>query len=97
MPQMDLDYDDICNRLMDAAALMIDNGIGYAQQGVVLAHVLESIPEKKRHEIQQFVLTCWHDLFVQGKLSWGYNLDNPGPPFFHIPASVPERAKAMNF
>ena len=36
-------------------------------------------------DIQQAILTCWHDLFREGALSWGYDLDNPDPPFFHIP------------
>src|SRR5580693_5339983 len=29
--------------------------------------------------------TCWHELFQEGTLSWGYDLDNPDAPFFHIP------------
>ena len=36
-------------------------------------------------DIQQAILTCWHDLFREGTLSWGYDLDNPDPPFFHMP------------
>lgn len=36
-------------------------------------------------DLQQAILTCWHDLFREGELSWGLNLDNPDPPFFHIP------------
>ena len=36
-------------------------------------------------DLQQAILTCWHDLFRDGALSWGYDLDNPDPPFFHIP------------
>ncbi len=30
------------------------------------------------------ILTQWHELFRTGYLAWGYNLDNPSAPFFHI-------------
>ncbi|MEX2527032.1 MAG: hypothetical protein WEA09_05280 [Gemmatimonadota bacterium] len=32
---------------------------------------------------QQALLTAWYDLFCTGLLSWGYNLQNPNPPFVH--------------
>lgn len=35
-------------------------------------------------EIEQAILTYWHDLFRMGYLAWGYNLSNPSPPFFHL-------------
>lgn len=35
-------------------------------------------------DIQQALLTMWGDLFRNGYLCWGQNLDNPNPPFFHI-------------
>jgi hypothetical protein len=34
------------------------------------------------HE-EQALLTAWYDLFGSGHLSWGYNLNNPDPPFCH--------------
>ena len=33
---------------------------------------------------QQAILSAWHDLFLERKLSWGYDLDNPNWPFFHL-------------
>ena len=58
-------------------------------QRVVLNEVAEkytsapfTLPELK---LQQEMLTCWNDLFLDGLLSWGYDLDNPDPPFFHVP------------
>lgn len=36
------------------------------------------------HELEQALLTYWHDLFRTGYLSWGYNLDNPDFPFCHL-------------
>jgi hypothetical protein len=35
-------------------------------------------------EVEQALLTYWYDLFRSGHLSWGYNLDNPDPPFCHL-------------
>lgn len=37
-----------------------------------------------RIEYQQALLTLWHDLFRNGYLAWGYNIDNPGPPCCHL-------------
>jgi hypothetical protein len=36
------------------------------------------------HEMEQAILTQWHELFRTGLLAWGYNLNNPDPPFFHL-------------
>ncbi|MGH7171465.1 MAG: hypothetical protein ACRELF_12170 [Gemmataceae bacterium] len=41
--------------------------------------------------VEQLILTCWHDLFRLGWLSWGYNLDNPDTPFFHVPQPDTQR------
>jgi hypothetical protein len=35
-------------------------------------------------EEEQGLLTAWYDLFRTGHLSWGYNLNNPNPPFCHV-------------
>ena len=32
----------------------------------------------------QALLTAFYDLFRSGHLSWGFNLANPGPAFFHV-------------
>lgn len=32
----------------------------------------------------QALLTAFYDLFRSGHLSWGFNLANPSPPFFHV-------------
>jgi hypothetical protein len=61
-----------------------DRGPGWAQQAVVLQEFAEH-DEVADIRTQQKILTCWHDLFREGALSWGYNLDNPGFPWFHLP------------
>ncbi len=33
---------------------------------------------------QQVLLTVWYDLFREGILSWGFNIQNSGPPFCHL-------------
>ncbi len=65
-------------------------GPGYAQEGVVLREAKQRLSPKSLAEQQQ-ILEAWQRLFVEGELSWGYNLDNPGSPFFH---SVTQKAAA---
>ena len=73
-------------------------GPGYAQQSVVLQQVVRELTqygERSRVSDSQ-ILTCWHDLFLSGELSWGYDLDNPTAPFFHVPAADDERAELLS-
>ena len=62
------------------------NGPGWAQEGVVLRAVADRLTGRDRPDmrIEQMVLNAWHDLFADKRLAWGYDLDNPGAPFFHI-------------
>ena len=71
--------------LMELAAAFAGKGPGYAQQGVVLREVHQRVQPKTIKE-EQRILDAWHRLFAEGRLAWGYDLDNPGPPFFHIPS-----------
>lgn len=63
-------------------------GPGWAQEGVVLRAVRERISAGKSQSeelpLQQMILNAWHDLFVEKKLAWGYDLNNPSAPFFHV-------------
>ena len=34
-------------------------------------------------DLEQALLTQWHDLMRTGYFAWGFNLGNPNPPFFH--------------
>jgi hypothetical protein len=36
------------------------------------------------HPWDTVVLTQWHELFRTGVLAWGFNLNNPNPPHFHL-------------
>jgi hypothetical protein len=64
-----------------------ESGPGWAQEGVVLRQVADRLTnERGRPELptQQMILNAWHDLFAEKKLVWGYDLDNPNSPFFHV-------------
>jgi len=73
-------------RLLEIAKECVDKGPGYAQESVVLHEAAERL-KIHRSEVgrQQALLDAWNNLFRDGKLSWGYDLDNPGRPFFHFP------------
>jgi hypothetical protein len=63
------------------------HGPGWAQEGVVLRTIRELISRGGGGldlQTQQAILNAWHDLFQQQKLAWGYDLDNPNSPFFHV-------------
>jgi len=66
---------------------------GWAQQSTVLREVANRIGNAQEEQTQQQILTCWHDLFRLGRLSWGVNFDNPDAPFYHIPHEDPQRQK----
>jgi hypothetical protein len=65
-----------------------ENGPGWAQEGVVLREVGDRIQRARGQDpdlkVQQMILNAWHDLFTEKKLAWGYDLDNPSSPFFHV-------------
>ncbi|MBL8794737.1 MAG: hypothetical protein JNM56_12590 [Planctomycetia bacterium] len=75
--------------VLETARRCAQRGPGYSQQRAVL----DEVAEKHRKgpyttldvHLQQAILTCWHDLFLDRELSWGYDLDNPDAPFFHVP------------
>ena len=79
------DRGTIRDTLLRIAEDAIRRGPGFAQESVVLREALEELKLSWEDVAsQQVMLTCWHDLFREGKLAWGYDVDNPGPPFFHF-------------
>jgi len=58
-------------------------GPGYAQESVVLRKFRQSLHPTSLSEQQQ-ILEAWQKLFADGVLSWGYDLDNPTSPFYHV-------------
>jgi hypothetical protein len=66
-------------------------GPGWAQEGVVLRAIYERAARSTNKidlKTQQAILNVWHDLFMEKKLVWGYDMDNPGSPFFHVREAV---------
>ena len=74
---------DMKQTLLDSAKSAIKQGPGYAQEAVVLRDAAEKLRPGSLKE-QQELLTQWHELFLGGQLAWGYDLDNPNAPFFHL-------------
>jgi hypothetical protein len=75
---------DMKNELLEVAKDCLARGPGFAQEYVVLREVAEKLRLIDDLEAQQAMLTSWHDLFREGVLSWGYDIDNPTVPFFHL-------------
>ena len=70
------------DRLLQIASGYISKGPGYAQEGVVLREARSALKPQTLKE-EQLILESWHRLFIDGELGWGFDLDNPGSPFFH--------------
>lgn len=81
----DMDEKELEKLILDVAREFYDRGPGWAQESVVLREVGKRLGVAQDLDRQQAVLTCWHDLFRDGSLSWGYDLDNPSRPWFHFP------------
>jgi hypothetical protein len=59
-------------------------GPSFAQEQIVLRKVADEMRVRGRLDDEQFILTCWNELFRDGVLSWGYNMENPSRPWFHF-------------
>lgn len=57
---------------------------GNLQTASVLHTALDELGIQRDANIEQALLTIWHDLFRTGYLAWGLNLSNPNPPFCHV-------------
>jgi hypothetical protein len=72
-------------KLVAIAKECIEQGPGFAQENVVLREAFKQIGLRREDLAQQQkLLTIWHDLFRDGTFSWGFDIDNPSSPFFHI-------------
>ena len=83
-----MSHEEIRSLVWRIAKDSAEKGAGWSQEGVVLREVSEHLRNgiESNHDLrmQQLILDAWHDLFTEKKLGWGYNLDNPNSPFFHI-------------
>jgi hypothetical protein len=67
--------------VVDELARKYDN----LQAGGVLQEASRRLPRHDR-TVERGLLTVFYDLFRTGYLSWGHDLPNPSPPFFHVTA-----------
>jgi hypothetical protein len=88
-----MSYADLKELVYKTAVESASRGPGWSQERPVLNEISHLISNGSDHKTQQLILTCWHDLFREGRLSWGYDVDNPNAPFFHLPPSDKEREK----
>lgn len=58
-------------------------GSGF-QSRQVLTDVSRRLGIHSDTDLEQAILTFFHDLFRSGHLAWGFNLSNPDPPFMHL-------------
>ncbi|NQV27204.1 MAG: hypothetical protein HQ518_22885 [Rhodopirellula sp.] len=89
------DAEELTDRLRKIAIDCSSKGPGYAQEGVVLREARNALGPCSLHD-EQMILEAWHSLFTDGELAWGYNLDNPGSPFFHQVAYQPAATEGAN-
>jgi hypothetical protein len=79
---------EIKELVWEIASRTAAKGPGWAQEGVVLREIDEEINRMRTNrpdlQTQMAILDAWHDLFIEKKLGWGYDLDNPNAPFFHV-------------
>lgn len=54
------------------------------QTGVILGRAAVRLRIRDNLQSEQALLTMWHDLFRQGMIAWGYNIQNSQPPFCHL-------------
>lgn len=99
---MKMTFDELKDSILAIAKQMAQKGAGYAQEIVVLREVEDKYGEQLKTNPDlmaavprsRLILTAWHDLFRDGELSWGYDLNNPNAPFFHVPVRKTQREPA---
>lgn len=54
------------------------------QDNTILSKAAERLGIRHQKDLEQALLTAWHDQFREGHLAWGIDLDNPRAPFCHV-------------
>ena len=54
------------------------------QSDSILDEAARRLKIKGNTDLEQALLTFWYDLFRIGLLCWGYDINNPHPPFCHL-------------
>ena len=83
-----MNHKDIEKTLLEVASEFCESGPGFAQESVVLREVAKRLNVNRDVKTHQMILDCWQNLFRQGTLNWGHDLDNPSAPFFHRASEI---------
>lgn len=83
-----MDEHEIRLALIEEARSLSQNGDYTLQSTQVIVRVARSlnIRDASKKAEQQLLLTIWSDLFREGLLAWGADVDNANPPFCHLTA-----------
>src|SRR2546425_870640 len=82
----DLDYGQIRSILLEVIEGLQQQQYSSLQSGGVLQRAIEKIGRSGGVQTERALLRCFYDLFRVGYLSWGHDIANPSPPFFHVTA-----------
>src|ERR1700753_2587505 len=88
-----MNYEAMLKLVYTVACDYSQKGVDWSQRTPVLCEVKKKSQTWNDIDQEQLILTCWNDLFTLGLLSWGYNLDNPDAPLFHIPTPTTEHER----
>jgi len=67
--------------ILEAVARQAQGGL---QTASILHETLDTLGLERNVQVEQALLTIWHDLFRTGYLAWGLDLSNPNPPHCHV-------------
>lgn len=81
---MSMDRQKVIQLISGIAKDVIEIGPGFAQEQIVLRKVADALGVRGDLKAEQFILTCWNEMFLDRTLSWGYNIENPSRPWFHF-------------
>jgi hypothetical protein len=82
-PEQDMNNIQIKEVLLQVVEEYSSKGSQF-QQNSVLSEAARRLGIRHNEELEQALLTAWHDRFREGQLAWGYNLSNPNSPFCHV-------------
>jgi hypothetical protein len=54
------------------------------QSGTILSTAAQRLGLRHNNTQEQLLLTEWYELFRTGYMAWGFNIQNPNPPFCHL-------------
>lgn len=90
-----IDGNDLRKVILDVVHKNVGS-MSSAQQGPVLNQIVQAIKGAEKGYNSEAILTLWYDLFRVGYLSWGSDLHNPNPPFFHLTEMGREALKSIS-